>query len=241
MPIKKFYVKGNGEVIEVGLRPSLMALGSEYSLKVLARNLYEERKVEVIVSGADMDLQRFWRHVKDHDIRPVKDKRGYTVSRPELYAGPEPDWAYCANAFMVEQISKGVRGIDTINEKLGGLDVINEKLGGLDVINEKLGGMDKKLGVMDEKLGGLEAINEKLGGMDEKLGASLKGIDEKLGTGIKGMDEKLGKINTTLGQVGENFAEVSERFGVFGKHVKEISDKLDDLPGRIARALKEGK
>lgn len=179
MPIKKFYVKGNGEVIEVGLRPSLMALGSEYNLKVLARNLYEERKVEVIVSGADVDLQRFWRHVKEHDVRPVRDRRGYTVSRPELYEGPEPDWIYCASAFTAEQVFKGVSSI-------------------------------------------------------AEIGASLKGIDGKLGTGLKG-------INTALGQVGENFVKVSGRFGVLGKHVKEISDKLDDLPGRIARALKEGK
>jgi len=53
MPIKRFYVKGNGEVIEVGLRPALLGLGFEYNLKVLARNFYEEKKVEVIVSGME--------------------------------------------------------------------------------------------------------------------------------------------------------------------------------------------
>jgi len=174
MPIKRFYVKGNGEVIEVGLRPALLALGFEYNLKVLARNLYAEKKVEVIVSGMDEDIQRFWQYVKGHDIRSVKDGRGYTLSRLEPYEGPEPDWIYYASAFTAEQVFKGVSGMT-------------------------------------------------------EIGASLKG-----------MDEKLGGINKTLGQVGENFVKVSERFGVFGKYTKEISDKLDALPSKIARALKEG-
>jgi acylphosphatase len=193
MPIRKFYIQSAGKVIDVGLRSSLIPLGSEYNLKIFARNLYKERKVEAILSGADEDIKAFWQYVKQHDIRPVKNGKPYTVSEIEPYDEAEPDWGYYASAFVAEQISKGVRGIDTINEKLGGLDAINEKLG-----------------VMGEKLGGIDAINEKLGGVDDKLGRvaeEFSQVAERFGI----FGEYIKELHKTLIQLPKRIASAMEK------------------------------
>jgi len=90
MPIKKFYIVGDGKVIDVGLRPSVVTIGLTYDLKAAARNLYKENKVEVIISGAEEGIQQFWERVKREGIRAVRDEKAYTVTELEPYVGMEP-------------------------------------------------------------------------------------------------------------------------------------------------------
>jgi len=174
MPIKRFYIKGNGNVTDVGLRPSLVTLGLAYDLKVATRNLYEENKVEVIVSGSEEGIKRFWEHVKKQDIRPVKDEKGYSVTELQPYEGMEPDWAYQVSASLMEQIYKGISRIEGVNKVL---DYIKEGMAG---VQETLKGIDEKFGTVAQRFGIFsdyaKKMSEKLTNMDEKLG----GIDEKL-------------------------------------------------------------
>jgi len=168
MPIRKFYIEGDGKVIDVGLRPSLVSIGLGYNLKVHTRNLHEQNKVEVMVSGSDDDIKRFWNHVKSEDVRPAKDEKPYGVSGLEPYEGAEPDWSYHLSASVMEQIYKGVSRIEGMETSLTALDGIKQ---------------------------------------------TLQGIDSK-------------------------FGEMVDRFGLFGKYVKAMDEKLDVLPERIADAMK---
>jgi len=140
MPIKKFYIVGDGKVIDVGLRPSVVTIGLAYDLKVAARNLYTEKKVEVIVTrGTEEGIQQFWERVKREDIRAVRDEKAYTVTELEAYVGMEPDWAYYSSASLMEQIYKGVSIMTGVEQRMGG-------------VKKRMNGIDKNLGVCNRRL-----------------------------------------------------------------------------------------
>jgi len=171
MPIKKFYIKGDGKVIDVGLRPSLVTLGAAYDLKVATRNLYEENKVEVIASGSDEGIQRFWEYVEKEDIRPIKNDETYIVTKPEPYEGIEPDWAYHVSASLMEQIYKGISRIEGIEKSLGALSGIQETLRGID---DKFGEMVNRFGVFSEYA---KAIGQKLDALPEQMAKAVSKKD----------------------------------------------------------------
>lgn len=171
MSVKRFYVQGNGTVIDVGFRPSLIRLGLAYNLKVVCRNLPRENKVEVIVKGVDENVETFWKYMKKHDVRPVKEKKLYTVSKLEPYEGVEPDWSYHTSASIMNQIVRGVQSIEGMSQNI-------------------------------------EGMSQGMKGMSQ----SIRAIDSKLGVAV-------------------------EKFGVFGTYMKEMGEKLDALPERIADAL----
>jgi acylphosphatase len=186
MPIRKFHIESNGKVIDVGLRSALIPLGLEYNLKVFARNLYGEKKVEVILCGNDEDIKAYWQYVKKHDIRPVKNEKFYTVSKIQPYEGLEPDWVYHTTAFSAEQISKGVKGMEDVKGVLGNM---NQKLGGIDqkmdnvakrfgVFSRYAKGMDEKLKSMDEKLDKIATIPEKIDALPDGIVKAL-GLDKE--------------------------------------------------------------
>ena len=137
--IKRFYVIGNGRVFDVYLRPTLIALGINYDLKMACRNLRKEKKVEVIVSGTDESIEQFRNYIREHDIRPVKANKLYTVSEIEPYEGLEPDWAYQMSASTMEQITKGVASLEDIDKSLGN-------------INKSLNSMDGKLDTLPDRI-----------------------------------------------------------------------------------------
>ena len=168
MPIKKFYIEGDGKVIDVGLRPSLVAIGLSYNLKVHTKNLHKENKVEVIVSGGEDDIQRFWNHVENVDVRPTKDKGTYGVSGLEPYEGVEPDWSYHVNASVMEQIYKGVSRLEGIEGGLGAL---------AGVLQQTLQGIDMKFGEMIDRFGVFGSYAK---AMDEKLDALPKRIADAM-------------------------------------------------------------
>jgi len=164
MSVKKFYLKGNGKVFDVYLRPSLIALGVGYDLKIACRNLRKENKVEVLVSGRDEAIQQFWDHVKEHDIRPVKDEKAYLVSDIETYKGVQPDWTYHMSASTMEQISKGVTSLEGIDKTLHEID-------------EKFGGLEKRFGMFGSYA---ERIDQKLVDLPERIAEALsEGRTEK--------------------------------------------------------------
>ena len=160
MSTKRFYLIGDGKVFDVYLRPSIIALGVGYDLRIACRNLRKENKVEVIVRGRDEDIRQFWKYVKEHDIRPVKDKKSYTVSGIEPYEDVEPDWTYHMSASTMEQISKGVTSLEGIDKTLHGID---EKFGKLEERYETFGfyakHIDEKLDTLPERIA--EALSER--------------------------------------------------------------------------------
>lgn len=178
MSVKRFYVQDNGKVIDVGFRPSLLRLGLAYNLKVVCRNLPRENKVEVIVKGVDEDVETFWKYVKKHDVRPVKEKKLYTVSKLEPYEGVEPDWSYHTSASIMNQIVKGVQSIEGMSQNMKGM-------------GRSMDGMSQNI---------------------EGMSQGIRAIDSKLGVAM-------------------------EKFGMFGTYMKEMGEKLDALPERIADAL----
>ena len=167
MPIKKFYIKGDGKVIDVGFRPALVTIGLNYGLRVVSKNLPEENRVEVIVDGSDQDIKRFWEHVKSYDARPVKDEKPYTVSDVKPYEGTEPDWSYHTSASSMEQVYKGVSSMKGMQDTLQKID------GRFDRMTKRFGEFGKNMKGMGEKLdnisGKLDNVNGKLGHMSGKL------------------------------------------------------------------------
>jgi acylphosphatase len=167
MPIKKFYIKGNGKVIDVGLRPSLVTLGLAYDLKVATRNLFEENEVEVIVSGAEESIKRFWERIKKEDVRPIKEEKSYALTECEPYEGVEPDWAYHVSASLMEQIYKGISRIEGIEKGLEALGGIQETLKGID---NKFGEMVNRFGVFSEYA---KAIGQRLDALPEQIAKAV--------------------------------------------------------------------
>ncbi|MEM2294434.1 MAG: hypothetical protein QXX41_14275 [Nitrososphaerota archaeon] len=167
MPIRKFYIKGNGKVIDVGLRPSLVTLGLVYDLKVATKNLFEENKVEVIVSGSEESIKRFWERIKKEDVRPIKDEKTYILTEPEPYEGTEPDWSYHISASLMEQIYKGISRIEGIEKSLDALNSIKETLKGID---EKFGEMVNRFGVFSEYA---KAIGQRLDALPEQIAKAI--------------------------------------------------------------------
>ena len=174
MPIKKFYIVGDGKVIDVGLRPSVVTIGLTYDLKAAARNLYKENKVEVIISGAEEGIQQFWERVKREDIRAVRDEKAYTVTELEAYVGMEPDWAYYSSASLMEQIYKGVSIMTGVEQRMGGVE-------------KRMNGVDKNLGAMQQTFA---SVQNSLKGIDEKFGEMINrfGI---FGEYVKALGEEL--------------------------------------------------
>lgn len=160
MQIKKFYLTANGKIFDVYLRPTLIALGVNYDLRVACRNLRKEKKVEIIVNGTNEDIQQFWEYVKGYDVRPVKNEKAYQVSEIEPYEGLEPDWTFHMSASTMEQLSKGIASLEGINKSLESID---DKFGKLE---DKFGifglyakGMDEKLDTLPEKIA--EALDKR--------------------------------------------------------------------------------
>ncbi len=189
MPIRKFYIKGDGKVIDVGLRPSLVSIGLSYDVKVATRNLYEENKVEVIVSGTDESIHQFYERVKKEDIRAVRDEKAYTITELEPYEGIEPEWAYHMSASVMEQIYKGVSRIAGMEERLRALDGIQGTLRGiqetlsgirgtLNGVQGTLRGIDRKFGEMMDRFGVFseyaKALAERIDALPEKIAEALR-------------------------------------------------------------------
>lgn len=128
MVLKRFCVVADGNVFDVGLRLALIKHGVDYGLKVAARNLLKEDKVEVIVKGKDEDIKSFWNAIKEEDIRLLDGGGKYSVSDLEDYLGPEPDWSYRTSAFMAEEFYEGTKHLKGIDQKLGALDRIQDAL-----------------------------------------------------------------------------------------------------------------
>lgn len=173
MSVKRFYVQGNGKVIDVGFRPSLIRLGLAYNLKVVCRNLPRENKVEVIVKGVDEDVETFLEYVKKHDVRPVKEKKLYTVSKLEPYEGVEPDWSYHTSASIMDQIVKGVQSVEGMSEGMKGM---SQNIEGM---SQGIRAIDSKLGVAMEKFGVfgtyMKKMGEKLDALPERIADALAG------------------------------------------------------------------
>ena len=126
--VRRFYIVGEGLVKDVGLRPSLIVKGLDYRLRVMARNIPKENKVEVVVEEFEEDVREFWKLVKEVNIRVVGEG-SYTVTDLEDYIGPRIDWTYTATTLTLEQIVKGIgyltsmdRKIDSMDRKLGSID-----------------------------------------------------------------------------------------------------------------------
>jgi len=171
MHIRRFYLKGDGKVFDVYLRPSLIALGVGYDLRIACRNLRKENRIEVIVSGVDENIQQFWEYVKEHDVRPVGNKKPYTVSEIEPYEGIEPDWTYHMSASTMEQITKGVTSLEQISKGVAGLEGVGTSLEG---VNKTLREIDGKFGRLEKNFGTFSLYAR---GMDEKLDSMSGKLD----------------------------------------------------------------
>jgi len=102
--MKRFELRGN--VQDVGLRIELISIGMHYNLKVYPTNVGEDRVV-VLVSGEEQNIQRFYDYVKSTDTRINKEGSMYETTPLQDDNGPEPDWIFENQKFIMEQLRKG--------------------------------------------------------------------------------------------------------------------------------------
>jgi len=121
MPIIKFYIKGNGKVIDSGLRLALATLAPKHNLRIYCRNLVDQNSVEVVVDGRENDVSNFYEELKTYDVRIFRKEGAYTLTPIEPYNGPTPDWNEFRNAFNTEQLAKGAELLQKVIESLESL------------------------------------------------------------------------------------------------------------------------
>lgn len=150
MPTQRFYIKGNGKAIHVGIRPGLASAASDYGVKVLPRNLMGRNRVDVIVSGKDGDIRAFWSYVKRHDVRLFPDSPKYDVTGLTEYDGPEPDWDSYNIALTAGQLGTGflfvgkeLKGITSQLQGIGGS--LTDSMTRFDKIGDNLERIVKRL------------------------------------------------------------------------------------------------
>lgn len=114
MVTKTFNISGQN-IIDVGMRPALLAKGLDHDVSVHATNFSDRNRVRVIVNGDMQSIKEFVADIKQNDIRISKSDTIYNVSGLKEYNGPEIDWNRYEIRFMNGQMTKGFR---LANEKL---------------------------------------------------------------------------------------------------------------------------
>lgn len=124
MVLRRFIIKRNGEMQNVGARPKIYELANKNGVKVIPRNT-ADGNIEVIAKGSEEDIKLFWKCVKKADLRPLanpKDNEGYEVGKLEPYSpDDELDFTYFAGSTTMEQVSKGTYFLSSIDTRLANL------------------------------------------------------------------------------------------------------------------------
>ena len=120
MATKLFDISGQN-VIDVGMRPALLAKGLDHDVSVHATNIAAENRVRVIVNGDIESIDEFVNDVKNDDVRIKKSTTPYNVSNLTEYDGPDIDWNRYEIRFMTRQMTKGFR---IANERLEVIETV---------------------------------------------------------------------------------------------------------------------
>jgi len=210
---RSIYAKITNHVQMVGYREVVEAQGKARGLTGLVFNDVDG-SVKVMARGPEPVLTEFIQDLKSDRSDTVID----SIEIIEDIALPSPFGRIAVDDVKeyMARFDKGIGILEEINIRLGNhTGILNEHTTVLKEMNEKL---DDHTGILNEHTTVLKGINEKLDDHTGKLDGINTRLDNHTGilnehtTVLKGMNEKLGVLNT-------------------------ISDKLDALPERIAKAM----
>ncbi len=117
LPVLEFVIRGsvNRRVTDRGIRAQLYSLSSAFNLRAVALNV-RKNVVRVVVKGDENDIHNFYQNVVQYCSRTMGLPRN-RVGRISEYGGVEPDWQGFSSSFMLEQLSKGIDYLQSINEQ----------------------------------------------------------------------------------------------------------------------------